>query len=211
MQRSTGSSTRSCAVTCRHGRSAGRWRPRAVARGRRRVIVAVRTSRTCGCGSRCWPPLDYSERASRQQAPADSYRRTPTSCSPAPPSRDPRLATPVPAYQCCRSWHAASSRVPADAASAPLPRCSLSFVVSEARDELLAEVVVVMPAYNAGRTLRMSRGAAEGHGESVILVDDGSTDNPLVARSWGSRSSCTTATTDKGQPESAQGGAARRR
>ena len=58
------------------------------------------------------------------------------------------------------------------------------------------KVVVVMPAYNAGRTLRMTyEELPKDTVNLVILVDDGSTDATLeVARDLGSRSSSMTRT-----------------
>ena len=59
------------------------------------------------------------------------------------------------------------------------------------------KVVVVMPAYNAERTLHMTY-AALPHDvvDLVIVVDDGSRDETArLARELGSSSSCTTATT----------------
>jgi len=59
------------------------------------------------------------------------------------------------------------------------------------------KVVVVMPAYNAGRTLRMTyEELPKDTVNLVILVDDGSTDTTLeIARELGWRSSSMTGTT----------------
>src|SRR5262245_18805306 len=57
----------------------------------------------------------------------------------------------------------------------------------QAKAQAKEKVVVVMPAYNAGRTLRMTyEGLPKDTVSTVILVDDGSTDATLqVARELG--------------------------